>query len=308
MSLFGDIVKVTFMPWEAGSIMGGGSGGGSSGGSSGGGGSSGKTDYPAYMKSKHGKWLNEVDSYIQSLKDNSPFAEAATFNPDDDLEVITSALDDFKSFAQGAAAQWKSSVSDSFVSNIKNLFLPDGTYMNAVSARLALQNDRMKGRNNAAMLDIGAVNSAAFAMANAFLDAESKINYAKVEADVAVSAVASAGNAAVDAIKQYNVFAFETERVLLSVVETIMKTKISAKAAQYDGDLKIDMLDATWPLDMYKGGGNVLASIAGAAVSQYSSHEAANKGDRSTLGTVLSGVGLALTASSMFASGPKPAG
>ena len=81
--------------------------GGSSGG---GGGSSGKVDYPDYMKSFHGDMLNNsgADTFESSVVDAcnaalgaSPFSSLSAYNPDTPISDMEAALASFNSFMAG---------------------------------------------------------------------------------------------------------------------------------------------------------------------------------------------------------------
>lgn len=63
------------------------------------------------------------------------------------------------------------------------------------------------------------------------------------------------------------------------------RIKIVAKQEEYDKNLQYDRKDAVWDLEMYQYGGNVLASIAGAAIKQ---NEEVSTGS-SVLGGALAG-------------------
>jgi len=57
----------------------------------------------------------------------------------------------------------------------------------------------------------------------------------------------------------------EFERQAASLLREIDSTRIMAKKEQIDRDLEIDVNDAKWPFDVLLQGGNVLASVSGAA-------------------------------------------
>ena len=80
------------------------------GGSAGGGGSSGKTDYPDYMKTWHGIALDAsgVDTLTTSVTDSmntaigsSPYSTAVAYDPDTDISAWETAVSGFDSILAG---------------------------------------------------------------------------------------------------------------------------------------------------------------------------------------------------------------
>ena len=66
-----------------------------------GGGSSGKSDFPDYMKARHDDWLSHIDTSIGTAITANPYTTAAPYNPDAVLALVISSAADFLTYING---------------------------------------------------------------------------------------------------------------------------------------------------------------------------------------------------------------
>jgi hypothetical protein len=158
-------------------------------------------------------------------------------------------------------------------------------------------------RFEAGMRDIGAVVSSAFPIGKSIIDKTVVDQTAKLAADIALQTGKYSGElrlqlakfAADMHTKMFNESAIAIVQLKLQYQYQLSaltieanRLKIVAKKEETDTNLKIEEADATWDLEMFKYGSNVLGSIAGTAVNQGSNlHTGSGVG--SAIGGALSG-------------------
>ncbi len=210
-------------------------------GGSGGGGSSGDVDYPGYMKDVHENWLRgtgigSAGAEVVSEKslttvtkqgiNNSPFEGKAAYNPDERVENIDSAIDEFRDYINTVDTV------DGVRSELSSLMPSEGKLVSSVDAAF---------ERGYAIIANGMV--------------EQKLSVANNLANLAV----------------------EANRI-----------NIVTKSEQLATNRKIAQKDALWPLQIYQSGGNVMASISGAAVGGKKGEEGPS-GTQKAIGGGLSG-------------------
>jgi len=281
-------------------------GGGSSGG---GGGSSGKVDYPGYMKTFHGQVLdhNGTDTPTLSVVDamnaafgNSPYAAETAYDPDVEVAAILTAsgdlddLVDLLSQGTGLDTLVTSILDDSRVADAIADFddvitdLTNQANADLVSAVTVNQIPKFE----AGMRDIGAVVSSAFPIGKSIIDkavvdqtakvaGELRLQQAKFAAGMHTSMFSETALAVIKLKLQY-------QYQLSALTIEANRLKIVAKKEEADVNLKIVEVDGLWDLEVFKFGSNVLGSIAGTAVNQ---GEGLRTGSRvgSMIGGALSG-------------------
>jgi len=111
-------------------------------------------------------------------------------------------------------------------------------------------------RFQAGMRDINAVTSSAFAIGRAIIEDGQTRQVAKYSADLHYKAFSD------DALRLI-ALKLESQKSLTHYAGEINRMKIVAKKEQTDVQLEIDESDATWDLELFAHGGNLLAGIGG---------------------------------------------
>lgn len=231
----------------------------------GGGGSTGMVDYPAYMKTWHGLVLDDagVDVPLSSVTDamnialgNSPFTGEVAYVPDAELVSMLGAPDDLDTLVTLLSA---GTGLDAIITNV----LSDARIDDAVTEFSLDLGNRLAAevlpRFQAGMRDINAVVSSAFVMGQAIIEDGQTRQVAKYAADLHMKAFSD------DAIKVIEL-KLQYQYQLSGLIIEANRMKIVAKKEEVDVNLKIGESDGLWDLEVFKFGGNLLASISGAAV------------------------------------------
>lgn len=254
----------------------------------GGGGSSGKVDFPEYMKNAHMEWISravtnpagtylvEGDSVTELILaglHNSPYSGEVAYDPDDDISAFLAALVDFDSEIDDIVTTW--------VTTLATARSESSTVVtDATTAHAALLDDRLTTevlpRFQAGMRDVNAVISSSFVLGQAVLEAFNTRDVAEFSARLRLQKEADG---------------LELVRMKMSFKDSITKTIVEArrikavlKKEELDEQIALDEKEYRWPLELYQHGANMLSSISGSAVS------VPDKVQRpSTLGGVLSG-------------------
>jgi len=234
--------------------------------SGGGGGGAGIVDYPLYMKTFHGRILdnNGADVPTNSLVDamnaaygNSPYAGAITYDPDADLTLMTNSID---AFAVYVALLSAGTPLDTLVSDVLDHTRIDNS-VTEFSLDLA---DRLTAevlpRFEAGMRDINAVVSSAFAVGKAVIEASQTRQVAKYSTDLHLKAMTD------DSLRLI-ALKLEYEKFLMHYTIETHRIKIVAKKEETETNLEISESDATWDLEIFQHGGNLLAGIGGGVMT-----------------------------------------
>lgn len=232
----------------------------------GGGGSSGRVDFPEYMKDWHGIALDDggVDVLNTSITDvmnaslgSSPFIGAVAYDPDTPVAAMIGAPDDLGTLVDLLSA-------GTGLNTLINNVLDEGRIDDAVTEFSEDLGNRLTvevlPRFEAGMRDINGVLSSAFVIGRAVIEDGQTRQVAKYSADLHLKAFSD------DAIKIIQM-KLDFQRVVSSLIIEANRLKIVAKKEEADGNLKIDESDALWDLEVFKYGGNLLASISGATIS-----------------------------------------
>lgn len=259
------------------------SGGGSSGGSSGGGGGgSGVVDYPAYMKTFHGRLLdnNGADVLTQSVTDiinaalsDNPFTGESAFNPDTALAANDSAIAVFSALLTGIneIVNW-GSIYDGVVAKIDGV--EEAEITADIAAFAALQDDQINTvilpRFQAGMRDINAVVSSAFVLGESNIEGFRNRDVAQHSSKLRIASISNRSNLYVHAADQVLRFTMQKYAWKETLVKTVIETnriKIVAKKEEADINLDIDENDALWDIKLFQHGSNALAGIGGGTVA-----------------------------------------
>lgn len=240
---------------------------GSSGG--GGGGGSGKVEYPSYMQTIHGKWLNDSggDVPLTSMVDamnaaigNSPWTTASAYDPDSDITNMLAAPDTLQTLVDLLS-------SGNTLDNVISDILSDTRIDNAVNEFAADLDDRLTSevlpRFEAGMRDINAVVSTAFVIGRSNIEASQNRQISKYSADLHMKAFSD------DAIKVI-ALKLEYQKQASHLIADANRVKIVAKKEEADTNLNIDVHDALWDLETFQYGANLLSSIGGGVVAPHS--------------------------------------
>ncbi|MBU2249230.1 MAG: hypothetical protein KKD77_20955 [Gammaproteobacteria bacterium] len=232
----------------------------------GGGGGAGVVDYPAYMKTFHGQILdhNGVDTPTISLMDamnaafgNSPYAGEVAYDPDADIAAMIASVT-----ANQALVTLLSTGTglDTLVSGVLDharVDLAVTEFANDLSDRLLAE---VVPRFEAGMRDINAVSSSAFAVGRAILEVAQTRQVAKFSADLHMKAFSD------DALRLI-ALKLEYQKFATHYIAEANRIKIVAKGEELESNLEIGEADATWDLEVFQHGGNLLAGIGGGVMT-----------------------------------------
>jgi hypothetical protein len=241
-------------------------------GGSGGGGSSGKTDYPDYMKDWHSMALDDTgtDTLSTSITEvmdtaigSSPFATATAYDPDVPIAAWEAAISGFNTILAGIDEGTDvMALYTAAVTAMQNNLDAD---VDSFSSQL---NDNLTSvvlpRFEGGMRNINAVQSSAFIIGRGIIEAFNARDVAKYSGDLRIKAAVSITQNMVQLMT--NKYAWE-ESYTRMVVES-NRIKIVAKGEENRENVEYDKADAEWDLSIFKYGGNLLASISGSAVAQ----------------------------------------
>lgn len=228
----------------------------------GGGGSSGKVDFPQYIKDAHGDWVDHggVDAINSSMVDvmnsalgNSPFSGLVVYDPDTDISAWLAELTTFNDYVDLLSS---GTGLDALVSGI----LDDSRISDEVDAFAASVDAQLTGeiypRFEAGMRDINAVISSAFVIGRAIIEDGRDREVARFEGSLRMKAFGDDALRLVALKLQYQ----------QTLTEATMKAhglKIAAKKEEVDDQAEFDEQDARWDLEVFQYGANLLAAPGG---------------------------------------------
>ena len=283
-------------------------------GGSGGGGSSGRVDYPTYMKMLHQEalmgdspydWTNMlgVAHHIELLETASPYSDLAAFDPSETLDDIFSKI----KHLEGVIYQFchkeefkeiLSTANEAFEDD------PDFSYdavddvVTTLDASQRMVRARSETLFDAQLADIGAVMTSAFAVAKANLLADSVRAMQAQEKDIRLRHMAArmqSKTQATDSMVKVLMLNIEALGDYIKTFADVSMKKIVAYKEQYDRDAELDQLDADFPLSLYERFGNLLASIGGASVKSWQAENPKASSSRLS-GAIGGGLGVAALA------------
>jgi len=276
-------------------------------GGSSGGGSSGKVDYPTYMKEWHKDVLgsgalggDDVTGVMAAALGASPWAGAVAFDPDTDITAWEAAITGFDAILAGIdpTVDWATL----FVQAGASIAVADVAGVAGITEALITADSlafssnlddeitaKVLPRYEGGMRDINAVVSSAFVIGEGIIEAFRTRDVAKHESALRLSAASENANidlkvAGMNIQKDIAVTGMEVEatsqmiRIFLQniaweesltkmVVES-RRIKIVAKSEETQQSLEYDVADALWDLEVFKYDGNMLAAIGSASVSE----------------------------------------
>ena len=255
-------------------------------GGGGGGGSSGTTDFPAYMKTIHGDWLDRngavtlaagqsITELIQSGLTNSPYTGEVAYDPDLDIVAFLAELADFKTDVDAVtpATDWVT-YSAAVRSEVDTNIIDETTLAAATTAHGAVLDDRLTSdvlpRFQSGMRDINAVISSSFTIGQSVLEAFNTREVADFDAKLRLQSYGQRNQmimqGTTDMIKLLELKLRLKESVSRSTTDSY-RAKVLMKKEELDEQLDIDDKEYRWGLELYQYGGNILSSISGSALS-----------------------------------------
>jgi hypothetical protein len=243
------------------------------GGSSGGGSSSGKADYPDYMKTFHNDILDQTgtDTVTSSVMDamnaalgNSPYTTLDAYDPTADTTAYMAVLTAFKAILAGVSdtADWATiyAQAKTTVDNVVDLAADIAAFADQLDDEITT---KVLPRFRRGMQDINAVVSSAFPIGEAVIEGFRDREVAKYSSALRLKnadfIIAGTGQ-----MLQLMIQRIGWEESYARTYVEASRIKIVAHKEQVDQDAKLDVDDALWDLELFKYGSNVLASIAGA--------------------------------------------
>jgi hypothetical protein len=243
-------------------------------GGAGGGSSSGTLDFPAYMKTAHGNWLDTsgADSMIYSVTDlmneamsgPSPYAgfvtvdiDAAFLGPNKGVANYIGPYDrlyDYSCYDIEAKYDEFLAIEESRLNDLVNA---EDVFLSDEITSVALP------KFQAGMLDINAVQSSAFVLGNALINREKAKALAKFSAQVRMETYGKASDLAFKRVQ----LAIENHRVKVSLSTEVARIYASLR---HDIDglyAELGAKDRMFDLSIYQYGVNVMSSISGSAIS-----------------------------------------
>lgn len=272
----------------------------------GGGGGGGKVDFPAHMKAAHADWLDHtgadtmvfsvVDLMNTAMADSSPYSgytpkdpDSAFFASGNSLTNYTSAYEQLKRFDEFSF----NAVYDGYITD-------DGDEITAaVSAHSALLDDEINSNVlpafKAGMTNINATMSSAFPIGEAMIFDSKVKKVAETDANIRLTRLQQGSDLALRRLSAN----LEWRKIVTSITGELSRVYLVASGERDDDYLEGLHKDATWDLEMYQYGTQVIASIQGSA-SQASPRK--NKVG-SAIGGAMSGAAIGANPALMAATG-----
>uniref|UniRef100_A0A6M3IL21 Uncharacterized protein n=1 Tax=viral metagenome TaxID=1070528 RepID=A0A6M3IL21_9ZZZZ len=289
--------------------------------SGGGGGSSGVVGFPAYMETIHSDWLDKttVDSLtlsvtaaMEAAHGGSPWAAAVAYDPDADITAYEAAVAGFDAMLAGITetTEWAALYTQA-VASIDGIVEAEITA--DVVAFAAQLDDQITTvalpRFQAGMRNINAVVSSAYVIGEAIIEGFRDRDVAKHSSMIRLNSVNDRGRQYLEATNQLLGFLMQKyawEETYAKMEIEARRIKIVAKKEESQENLKIDESDATWDLEVFQYGANLLGSIGGGVLNPAGPKEPSTA--QSMIGGALSGAAAGAMIGGMKGSIGGPAG
>jgi len=210
---------------------------------SGGGGSSGKSDWPDYMKEHHHAWIGELDAVVPAT---NPYTGVVAYDPASTISTLTTALSAWEGYHTSVGLT---------LTAFKTVWSGWLTTASAdLTAALTAELDTHGTPEfEAGMRDINAVQTSSFVLGKSML-------YARVGLEAAKLALLNTNNA-VDLMMKYG----ESLRSRFHADLDFSKLVIIASKEQADRQLELDVEEAKWIFFNYREAGALLGAVGAAA-------------------------------------------
>lgn len=255
----------------------------------GGGGQAGEIDWPGYLEGTHGNWLmgdsgsyqsDGIDPDEQNMQfaigdawDNSPYAHLSVYDPSNDVAIMEQYLNIFSDVVDAMAHQ------TDFESNIdKAIELAGDVYdtdslNNLVDEYEEKQLDaylRSVGRFSAGMGDIGSINTSSYVVSMAMMERGHQRDVAQFRSQLLAEQQRDKErfieSAATQMSRLYMQYIDNVKAKALLAVE-LRRITIAAKTDSVREQADHDVKDATWNLEIWQYGANLLAAASGGVAS-----------------------------------------
>jgi len=266
------------------------------------GGSSGKVSFPAYIENTHKNWLafdgfhlltTCISDEMQAAMGNSPYAALVAYDPDPAIATYLAEVADYEVLVDAMTGSLNSV-------DIAPLEITDAEILVDAAAHGALIDDQLISvvlpRFEAGMRDINAVVTSAFVIGRANLEDSRDHEIAKFAADLKMRS-RSTGVERSDILLRWAMLRLEHANKMATLEIESERIKIVAKKEENDVLNELEVKDATWNLDLFQYGGNLMAAPGG-GTAVTGSHKPSAAG--STLGGALSGAAMGATIGSSY--------
>lgn len=238
----------------------------------GGGGSSGKVDFPSHMKVAHANWLDDTGSDTMALSvvslmntamsGSSPYSGYVPKDPDAAFFASGDSLSDYTS-----VYEYLTNLAGDDLDAVFNSYIIDdeARITAAIAAHSALLDDEISTsilpKFKAGMANISATGSSAFVIGEALiLDSKAK-KVADTDAKIRLQRLQEGGDLALRRLGAW----VEWRKSVISLSVESARIYLAAYGDRDDDYLEGLHKDATWDLEMYQYGTQVMASISGNA-------------------------------------------
>lgn len=296
-------------------------------GGSGGGGSSGKVDYPSYLKKIHADWLaHTTDSYSgtpdtinASITDTmndalgaSPFVSIAAYNPSGDIVVLENVRDQLGTTlgSINTSLQWANAV-EAVLTSIRGTDRKDmvDDVIDAFNANVDFEVESVHiPRFERGMQSINAVISSDFIIGRAIIEEGALRRKAEFAASIWLDYSKEERTLLTAWLPEYTRLMMakaDIAKASAGYSAEVFKGKVVAMKEYKDQEARFGEADAKWDLEVYQYGANLLASISGAALSPTQKSSPV----QSALGGAVAGGGAGyMLAAGLGVSGPVGAG
>lgn len=236
----------------------------------GGGGSSGKVDFPAHMKTAHSNWLDNagadtmafsvVDLMNTAMSGASPYSgyvpkdpDAAFFAPGNTLSSYTSSYEHLKSFD----AFSMDAVFDGYIVD------DEARIVAAINAHSVLLEDEIDSTAlpnfKAGMTNINATMTSSFVVGEALIRDSKTKKVADTDAKIRLQRLQEGADIALRRVAAW----VDWRKFITSTSVEFSRIYLAAYGDRDDDYLEGLHKDATWDLEMYQYGTQVMASISG---------------------------------------------
>jgi len=283
----------------------------------GGGGSSGEIDYPNYMETIHGEWLDNAgsDTPTSSITDlmnaafgNSPYAGEVAYDVTNDVTALLAAVAVYNAVVVGfdAETQWEAVMATVRTEIDANVITDADINADAAALRIELEDQltaEVLPRFQAGMRNINAVLSSAFVVGQAILEDGVDRDVARHTSKLRVASYSDRNKMILqssDGLMKIVLAWMDQHKALAAMEVESRRLTIVAESEERATQLDIDSSDAKWDMEAYQYGANVMASIAGGSVNTSGNRPSQMK---SAIGGALSGA-----AAGAMISGGNPIG
>lgn len=268
-------------------------------GGGGGGGGSGQIDYPDYMETFHAEMLddatadalsNSVVDHLNAAHGTNPFTGVTAYDPATVITEIDGELVSFKTILETLAEQddWVAYLAravddeDGIVGKFVS-YTPaaEGEIADDVAAYRAIIDDDLETkilpRFQRGMQDINAVQSSAFTIGQAILEAMAARDVAKYQGQLRVAAFTQADQINWEQAQLKNKMVLQAVSQMIQFLQMITsmrqthlqsfmeksRMEIIAEKEEAEVQMDLDESEALWDLEVWQYAGNILASIGG---------------------------------------------